>query len=583
MSDRRKAALALAFGTLLVYARVAELGFVEFDDTKYLHRNAKLQQGLGLETLRWAFTTTYFQNYHPLTWLSYALDFELFGLSPLGYHLENALLHALAALLLFGLLERTTGRAWRSAFAAGLFALHPLHVESVAWISQRKDLLAACLGFGCAHAWVGYTRAGGVARYAAAALLLALGLLAKPVLVTWPLVLLLLDRWPLGRTAASGPAGASWRRLLLEKVPLLALSAATAGVTLAAQAGAGALEIARELPLALRAANALVGAAAYLVQTVWPAELCVLYPHPYLAGGIPLSAAEILGSGALLAAISALVLRFRRTGYAVLGWIWYLVVLLPNSGLVQVGMQSRADRYSYLPLVGIFAIAAFGGADLLVGVVRGAAARRRAAAALGLGILSACALQTFRQIGTWRDSVTLFEHALASTRDNWVIHYDLAGVLQAEGRSEEAIAHYREALRIVPDRADATFNLAMALAAAGRADEAEASIRRSVELDPDHPKARRALAKRLAATGRLAEALPHWAEAVRTAPRNPRVRAEYAAALAALGRLGEAEAELRLALERARETGDAELLARLRAGLPEAAGPAAEAAEPETR
>ncbi len=564
MSDRRKVALALAFGTLLTYARVVDLDFVEFDDTKYLHRNLELQHGLGFETLRWAFTTTYFENYHPVTWLSYALDLELFGLSPIGFHVENALLHTLAALLLFSLLERTTGCPWRSGFAAGLFALHPLHVESVAWISERKDVLAACFGFGCAHAWVSYARAGGAARYAAAALLLALGLLAKPVLVTWPLVLLLLDHWPLRRSSTR-------RFLLLEKLPLFALAAASAAVTLAAQAGAGAREIAEGLPLALRSANALVGTATYLVKTVWPAGLCVLYPHPYLAGGVPLGAAEILASGALLAAISLLVLRFRSTGYAVVGWLWYLLVLLPNSGIVQVGMQSRADRYSYLPLVGIFAIAAYGGADALASVVRGAAARRRAAAALALGILSACALLAFRQLGTWRDSVTLFEHALASTQDNWVIHHDLAGVLQERGRSEEAIAHYREALRIAPHRADTSFNLALALARAGRADEAEAEYRRCVALDPDHRKAHRALARWLASTGRLGEALPHFAEAVRLTPRNPRVRAEYAACLAALGRAGEAAAELRQALELAEAGGDAELLGRLRAGL---AGPA---------
>ena len=548
--------VGLVLATLIAYEQLRLNDFVYYDDDRYVIDNSHVGSGLTRESVSWAFTTSFFHNWHPLTWLSHMLDVELYGLNAAGHHLTNLLLHVLNTLLLLALLTHMTGRLWRSTFVAALFALHPLHVEAVAWISERKELLSTLLGLLSMWAYVGYARTGGVGRYLLSAAFLALALMSKPMLVTLPLVFLLLDYWPLqrtrfGRLDPALPLRCAQRSsglLLLEKLPLLTLSACSSIVTLAVQ------DPGTWLPLQQRAANGLVSYVRYLGKTFWPSDLAVLYQHPYLPGGIPWEAWQVAGAGLLLGAISiGVLLRAQRERYLPVGWLWYLGTLVPVIGVAaQVGRQAMSDRYTYLPLIGLFILVTWGGADLLArGSLRRVPIRRMLSASV-VGVLAVCMVCTWVQVRHWRDSVSLFQHALAVDPRNFSMHFNLGVVLAKEDRVDEAISHYRralqlnpryarahsnlgsalrkqekleeaihhyrEALRIKPDLADAHSNLGVALRSQGQLDAALVHYRKALLIDPDFADAHNNLANLLLSQGRTEQAVRHYRRVLRIEP-----------------------------------------------------------------
>ena len=492
--DRRRwaAAALLALGTLALYARVAGHQFLFFDDDRYVTANARVLGGLSWDGVRWAFGTFDVANWHPLTWLSHMLDVQLFGPSAGAHHLVNAVLHAVNAGLLLLVLSRMTGAPGPSLLVAALFAVHPLHVESVAWVSERKDLLSTLFGLLMLGAYAGYARRPGPWRYLLVALSLAASLLAKPMWVTAPFLLLLLDLWPLQRLEGSSvaaddrcpplPGQSSWR-LVTEKLPLLALSAASSAMAVAAQRGSGALMSLEEAGLGERLANALVSYIRYLWKTLWPAGLSPFYPR--LAGGIP--GWQVAGAAVLLLALSALALRrLRSSPWLLVGWLWFLGTLVPVIGLVQVGSQAMADRYTYLPVVGLFVAVAWEGARLAASWGERGRRAARLAGWAAVGLLSALA---FRQIGLWRDHETIFRHAIAVDRDNGRAHLVLSQGLAARGRYPEALLHAQEAVRLEPWYARAHKNLGFVLYRTGLVDEAIAAFRQAIALQPDFAEA----------------------------------------------------------------------------------------------
>jgi tetratricopeptide (TPR) repeat protein len=524
-------ALLIAVATAVVYARVAGFGFVNLDDPVYVYENPHVLAGLSREGALWAATTTSQANWHPLTWLSLQLDASIGGGKPAPYHVTNVALHLGNALLLLALLVRMTGAPWRSALVAGLFALHPLHVESVAWVAERKDVLCAAFGLAAFHLWLTaivrgspWARAAAIAAYAAS-------LMAKPMLVSLPLLLLLLDVWPLARAE-------SLRVRVVEKLPFFALAAASCAVTLAVQSGGGATRSLVQYPLFTRAANAAVSCVAYVVSAVWPSGLAVYYPYPY--GGI--AAWKVAGSVAILAAVTAACLRARaRAPQLAVGWLWYLAMLLPVIGLVQVGAQAMADRYAYLPLVGPFAALAFS--------IPGRPARAgRAAAIASTAAVVALAILAWRQVGTWKDSETLFAHALAVTADNAVAHNGLARALFERGAIAEAVAHCEEAVRIAPGMPDAESNLVRGLLALGRTAEAAERARDGLRLRPDDARSHVNAGLIARGEGRIDDAIASFRQALRLDPGDPEAHLNLGAALLATGRKEEALAEFREAL-----------------------------------
>ncbi|HVE74950.1 MAG TPA: tetratricopeptide repeat protein [Mycobacteriales bacterium] len=508
--------LGLALLTVATFLPVLGAGFVAFDDPLYVTGNPRVQAGISGEGVAWALTAEVASNWHPLTVLSHMLDCELFGLNPKGHHLTSLLLHAANVLLLFEVLRRTTGAVGKSALVAALFAVHPTHVESVAWIAERKDVLSGLFFLLTLAAYAGYARRPSTGRYLLVAATLALGLAAKPMLVTLPCVLLLLDVWPLGRWR-SGDGGRAALNLLGEKIPLFVLAAAASAVTLLFQRGAQAEE--GVASFGLRLANALTALAAYLGDSLLPRGLAVFYPFP---PEIPVWQAA--GAALLLAALTAgaLALGFtagrapgelRDSLLAVpVGWLWFLGMLVPVLGLVQVGAQARADRYLYLPSIGLF-VALVWGAGWIV-ERWGTPGRLRLAGAAGLILVLACGISARAQTAYWVDTVALFRRAVAVTEGNYLAHLNLAEALRERGEPAEALVHYRAA----------------------------------VAARPQLPVAHAALGSALRAWGRPAEALPHLERAVTLAPRDPRLRLALAAALDDLGRPDAAIGHLETAL-----------------------------------
>jgi hypothetical protein len=507
--------LALLALTAAVYAGVGRLGFV-FDDADYLLRNPSLRQGFTLGSLGWALTSTYAANWHPMTWVSHLLDVQLFGMNPAGHHAVSAALHAVNAALLFGVLRALTGSTWRSWLVAALFAVHPLRVESVAWVSERKDVLSLLFGVLTVAAYRRYAAAPGRGRYLAVAGLFVLGLASKPMLVTLPFVLLLLDYWPLGRLLPAGPTAPdripirALSRLAVEKVPLLCLSLASCMVTYAAQASGGALLPGQSPPLGARAANAAVATVRYLGLTLWPADLAAFYPYPL--SGYPVGVA--LGAAALLVAVSvACIAVWRAYPSLIVGWLWFLGTLVPVVGIVQVGRQALADRYTYLPHVGLALLLVWGNAAV--------AGRNRARPLLVLGcgsVVALLALLAGRQVAVWRDDLTLTAHAVAVTQGNSFMYYNLGVALSAAGRPDEAIAAYREALRISPVEPDANYNLAVTLGKRGDQDAAIEQYLLALRLDPDNASAHNNLGSLLYRRGRRDEAIEHFRRALALRP-----------------------------------------------------------------
>ncbi len=508
-APRYAVAVVLLILVLSVYWQVGSHAFITIDDNSYVSENTFVRRGLTRESVSWAFTTFHAGNWHPLTWLSHMIDMELFGPSPAWHLRMNVLFHLLNTELLFVVLWRMTGGLWQSALAAALFGVHPLHVESVAWVAERKDVLSALFWILTMGAYLRYARRPTVERYLLVAATLALGLMCKPMLVTLPFVLLLLDWWPLGR--AVSPSTLS--RLAREKLPLLALSAASCVVTYLAQAGSGTVAPLRGVPLAARISNACVSYAVYLAKTVWPSSLAVFYPHPWFARtGIP--AWHVLGSLLLVAGISCLAFWQRRPRpYLAVGWLWYLGTLVPVIGLVQVGGQAMADRYSYIPLIGIFIAVAWG----IPSLSPGRRFRQVAAGALGAAVVALSAA-AWSQAGYWRDSTTLFSRALAVTERNWFALTGLGAVSQADGRFGQAIGYYREALRIKPDYVEAWNNLGLAHKNLGQFPQAIASYREALRIGPDYPRVLNNLGSVYGTLGQLHQAIGYFRQAVRSNP-----------------------------------------------------------------
>lgn len=521
--------------------------FINLDDPEYVSQNRRVLDGLTLDGFRWAFTTFHAANWHPLTWLSHMLDVSLFGPAPFAHHLTSVTLHALTAALLFIALRRLTGALWPSAAAAALFGVHPLHVESVAWISERKDVLSGLFFALTLLAYERYARRGGAYRFLAVALALGLGLLAKPMLVTVPFVLLLLDIWPLGRTPLTPPAGPglsrtpSWGVLVAEKLPIFALAGGSAILTWLAQSASGAIVSVDGVGPFSRFANAMVHYAEYLFRTLWPAGLALHYPAP--ATGY--TVLRIAGSALLIAALSVLALaQVKVRPFLAVGWLWFVGMLVPVVGLVVVGSAEIADRYTYLPGLGIFIAAIFAVAPLtrVRPPLRGACALAAVTLTGSLTVVSAV------QVGYWRDEIALFSHTLAVTERNWVIRNNLGIALQARERHEEAIAQFRAALSIRPDYPDAWNNLGVSLGILGRRDEAFAAFREALRVDPRYLKALNNLAGALAAEGDFARALPMLRSALEIQPDFPGALYNLGNAMAALRRYEEAVGHYRRAL-----------------------------------
>ena len=471
--------VALAVAVLLVYAQTFHYGFIAYDDDQYVYTNARVKAGFSAAGMAWALTTFFYANWHPLTWISYMLDASLFGTNAGPFHVGNVVLHAGASVLLFLALLRMTRKPWRCAIVAGIFALHPLHVESVAWVSERKDVLSTFLEMAAFLLYARYVESRNVRRYLAVTVVFALSLMAKPMLVTFPLILLLLDFWPLRRMAWP-PRWAQAKPLIVEKLPLLALSAVASILTFVAQRTYGAVIELQRLSLSDRLANAALSYVAYIGMALWPANLGALYP-----GTVPAAGAAILAALVVMA-ITAVALRFAGSRpYLLCGWLWYVGMLVPVIGIVQVGIQARADRYTYVPLVGLSFAIVWAIADWSEGRPRA----RRAAAVVSGVILAALAVGAYRQAGYWRDSKTLFEHTIAITQGNYIMRNNLGVLLVDDGKIQEAAALYREALAFNPEYGDAHANLGHVLVKMGQYDAAADQLREAVRLKPDSAQA----------------------------------------------------------------------------------------------
>lgn len=548
--------LVLAILVALPYAQTRDHEFVHFDDDRYIFDNPEVTGGLTRDGLAWAFTTNHAANWHPLTWISHMLDCGWFGLDPGAHHLMGAALHLVNAILLFVGLWAMTRERVPSLIVAALFAVHPLRVESVAWASERKDLLAGLFWMLAMLLWVAYARRPGALRYLAVCACLAAGLLAKPMLVTLPVVLLLLDYWPLGRLRAAHTGGAATTgipritpvRAVLEKVPLLALAALSAVATIVAQAAAGTVQDLVNIPLMARVGNAAVAYVAYIEMTLWPTRLACFYPHPVIVA--PDDAASLfvpaVASAVVLVAVTALVLRFARSAPQILvGWLWYVVTLLPVIGILQVGTQAMADRYTYLPLIGICLAIVWSLREL---ARRRPALRPALVAAAALAVV-ALAWTTSLQTRTWRDSATLFGHALRVTENNYVAHTGLGNVFAHDGDLDAAAAHFREALRIEPGQLEAHHNLAGILLQRGDAAGAIAHYRVAIRLKPDYVKAHVNLGLALDAAGAHRAAIAHYLRAADLDPDSYRSQELLAGAMARAGNDAEAALRYRRALE----------------------------------
>jgi tetratricopeptide (TPR) repeat protein len=562
--------LVLAAITFAVFGQTLTHEFVNFDDGDYVYDNPVVTQGLTFNGIVWAFTRLRYNNWHPLTWLTHMLDCQLYGLHPGGHHLTNVLLHTATVIALFLVLRQMTGAFWRSAFVAAVFAIHPLRVESVAWVAERKDVLSGLFFMLTIGAYVRYARRpGSWGRYV---LLFAMGLMCKPMLVTLPVVLLLLDYWPLRRVEPRKLSG-----LVLEKLPLLMLSAASCVATLVAQTGA--IQSTELYSMPLRLGNALATCLVYLGQMVHPARLVVFYPYPH--NGLP--AWEVALAGTLLAGLSAVAwVQRRKQPWIVVGWLWYLVMLLPVLGIIQVGEQAHADRYTYLPQIGIYVALTWLVAEWRVRWLH----HGPSLVALGglmAGVVAVLMVCAWKQTAYWQNSETLWTRALACIRGNCRAELNLGDALLQKGRVDEAITHFQEALRIDPNSAlphlnlglglfqkgkvdeaitqyqaaleinaedaDAHYGLANALRQKGRVDEAIAHFQKALQIRPDYAKAQNNLGNALLKMARVDEAIPHYQDALQIDPGNAEAHNNLGAALRQKGRLDEAITHFQEALK----------------------------------
>ncbi len=469
-------ALLLFVGTLALYYPALQNGFVNYDDPDYVTSNLQVQQGLTSHNLKWALTSTAEANWHPLTWISHMLDVQWFGMKPVGHHAQSVFWHAINVVLLFFLLATVTGLVGRSALVAGLFAVHPLNVESVAWIAERKTVLCTFFLLLALAAYGWYVKRPGVRRYLLVAVLFALGLMAKPMVITLPLLLLLLDFWPLQRFPQITVS-----RLVLEKIPLLALSAASAAITLYAQRAGNAVGSTQLLPLAMRVKNAIYSYFIYLEKAVWPSRLAVFYPHPEAS----LALWKVLGAAVLLISITTLFWRFRKRRYLLVGWLWFLVTLAPVIGIVQVGRQGWADRYAYIPLWGVFVIAVW----LLFEAAARISLSRAAQVAISLAVLLGYAAMTHIQIGFWRSSYSLFAHAIEVTGPNAIAEGNLGSALMELRRPDLAVSHLERAVQLLPTLPAPHYSLGTLLQRQNQLDRAQREYQLALKYASDNQEA----------------------------------------------------------------------------------------------
>jgi tetratricopeptide (TPR) repeat protein len=571
--------VALVLVTLALYWPVVSHDFVNYDDDEYVVENTRVSSGLTFGNFLWALQSGYASNWHPATWLSYMLDCQMFGLKSWGHYLTNVVLHALNAGLVFALLRQMTGAMWRSLLVAALFAVHPLRVESVAWVSERKDVLSGFFGLLALITYARYAKASvvsnqwsviGSGRSGASAMdhrprtpghrslitdhrslfyflslvCFALGLMSKPMLVTWPFVMLLLDFWPLGRfelSTLSSPARPSEAtaaqlsttlRLVREKIPFFILAAVASVITFLVQQHGGAVKAVERFPLGARGGNALISYGRYLGKLFWPTDLAVLYPHP---GQWPLG--NVLLASGVIVGLSALVWAGRRRyPYVLMGWLWFLGMLVPVIGLVQVGDQAMADRYTYLPSLGVLVLGVWGAYEL----TRGSRSQVLALSVAGAGAGAVCLLLTRQQVGYWKDGEALFQHALQVTQNNALAHNGLGVALGKARQTDEAIRQFQQALRLKPDYPTAHNNLGAALVDQGQTDEAILQYQQALRLRPSYVDARINLGAALVRKGQTDEAVQQFKEAIRLQPDKANVYNNLGSALGQMGQIDEA-------------------------------------------
>jgi Flp pilus assembly protein TadD len=544
--------------TIAVYWQTRNHEFVSYDDDAYVIENPQVRAGLTRQTIIWSFTTTHVANWHPLTWLSHMMDCQLYDLNPSGHHLTNVLFHLANTVLLFLLLNRSTGSSWRSGFVAALFAVHPLHVESVAWVAERKDVLCTLFWLLTMWTYIYYVEKPRLHRYLLTLLTLGLGLMAKPMLVTLPFVLLLLDYWPLGRFQA-GPAGSNDQaqvqlplssvktrmpssRLIWEKAPFFVVSLASCVVTFLVQQKGGAVETVADFPLTIRIGNALVSYVSYMGKMIWPQNLAVFYPHP----GTSLPRWQPVAAGLLLIFITIGVIRAgRKRAYLTVGWLWYLGTLVPVIGLVQVGAQALADRYTYVPLIGLFIMISWFIPDLLSawrhrGILLGGAA---------VTLVSALMVCTWMQLHHWKNDLTLFEHALKVTANNYLAHDSLGNALAEQGKLDQAITHYNAALRINPNSLNTHNNLGVAFLEGGDIDKAITHYYAALRLKSDSAETHNNLGVALFSLGQLDKAIGHYLTAIKLDPHFSKAYNNLGNVLFQKGKLDEAIIQYHKALE----------------------------------
>ena len=534
--------------TYVSFSRILQNGFINFDDTEYVVKNPQVTSGLTFEGVKWAFTKFHFYNWHPLTWISHMADYEIYGLNAGGHHLTNLLLHILNTLLLFLVLKWITGSVWQSAFVAALFAVHPLHVESVAWVSERKDVLSTLFWILTIWAYAYYAENKGINRYFLTLFCFALGLMSKPMLVTLPFVLLLLDYWPLRRIKSIHSnyerdvqaerafdkefKKTSFYNLVLEKVPFLILSIFTCFLTFFAQKYGGAVKSLDLFPLNLRIANALISFLNYIKKMFLPVRLAILYPYPEI---LPIW--HVLAAGFLI--IGSFIFIIRKSGkypYLMTGWLWYMGTLMPVIGLVQVGLQSMADRYTYIPLIGLFIIITWGISD----IIQKFPFRRSMIGGFSILIIAALMISTWLQTGYWHNTKTLLEHTIRVTNKNYLAYHGLGVALIEQGRTKEGIDNLYNALQIKYDYAEAHKNLGIVLVSQGRLDEAIMHYEEALRISPDSEILHNSIGIALFKKGNIQESITHFSEAIRIWPDYVRAHNNLGIALASQGNIQEA-------------------------------------------